>query len=180
MMTRLRFGSRPFGLFAAILLAAPLAALAAGGAAPAVGEASGTFTVDGKAVSFTRAYARPIKDSEGKAKTAVLLTDKAVPAALLKQADAKLSDVLQAAQVNGLTFQIAADGQADNWSWVHPGLSIGCGFCSELQVKLDPKAAGAIGGEAFSTKKQTFMKQSYEFRARFKAALAAPAAAAKK
>ena len=181
MKTLFRPGSRSCGLLAAVLLAAPLTAVAAGPVAPAPGEASGSFVVDGKPVSFTRAYARAIKDSQGKDWTSVLITDKPVPEALLKQADASFSDVLQAAQVNGLTFRFAADGKAESWSWVHPGLSIGCGFCSELQVKLEPKTAGAIAGEAFSTKPQTFMKQGYQFRARFNARLgAAPAAATKK
>jgi hypothetical protein len=110
----------------------------------------------------------------------VLLTDKPVPDALLKQADASLNDVLQAAKVNGLYFWIAADGEAGSWSWIHPGLSIGCAYCSDLQVKLEPKAAGAIAGEAFSAKAQSFMKHSYEFRAHFNAGLGAAPSAPKR
>jgi hypothetical protein len=88
--------------------------------------------------------------------------------------------VLQEAQVNGLCFRVAANGEAEGWSWIHPGLSIGCGYCSDLQVKLEPGKAGAVAGEAFSASPQSFQSHHYEFRARFNAGLAAPPAANKK
>ena len=82
--TRLR-STRP-ALWTALLLSAlPFRALAAPPDAPKPGEASGSFSVDGRAVTLRYAYAMTQPDvfDEKKTNTAILLTEKPLPESAL-------------------------------------------------------------------------------------------------
>ena len=136
--------------------------------APAAGRASGTFTVDGKLVSLAYAYAQAETGGDGKPVLAILLTEKPVDAKLL-DGENRLSDILQAAKTSGLVLQADARNEASGWSWVHPDLRIGCGFCSDLQLKVASRSADEVKGKVLTAKPQSWQKQKYEFSASFDA-----------
>jgi ankyrin repeat protein len=142
--------------------------LAAAGTTPAPGRASGAFSVDGKPVTLAYAYAQVEIGSDGKPALGILLTEEPVPAALI-DGENRLADVLQAARTSGLVLQADAKNEASGWSWIHPDLRIGCGFCSDLQLVVVSRTADKVQGEVRTAKPQSWQKQKYEFAATFDA-----------
>src|SRR5262249_60988069 len=99
---------------------------------------------------------------------AILLTEKPVDAKLL-DGENRLSDILQAAKTSGVVGRADARNEASGWSWVHPDLRIGCGFCSDLQLKVASRSADEVKGKVLTAKPQSWQKQKYEFAASFDA-----------
>lgn len=150
------------------LVVAASSGYAAAGTTAAPGRASGAFTVDGKPATLAYAYAQIETGSDGKPALAILITERPVPAALI-DGENRLADVLQAAKTSGLVLLADAKNEASGWSWVHPDLRIGCGFCSDLQLVVASRTADEIQGEVRTAKPQSWQKQKYEFAATFDA-----------
>lgn len=151
-----------------------MAALA-GAQTPGPGQATGRFTVDRKSFGFGYAYAQLEPDRQGKEVLWVLLTEKPVSA---DQLAGRLRDIAASEQLNALAFALDPTNEPSSWRWHHPALSIGCGFCSDLQFKPSTRSRDEIAGTVFSAKPQSFQKQMYEFRVSFAARIQRPSEAA--
>jgi ankyrin repeat protein len=137
------------------------------------GRATGSFTVDGKAFSFAHAYAQ-MEPWDGTEYLVVLLTEKPVSATFLDGTQS-LRDVLHAAKVSGLVFLADEKNVPADWRWVHPSLSIGCGSCSDLRLKVASRNADLLQGSVSTAKPQSWQEQRYEFQATFDARIRKPA-----
>ena len=173
MMIRLR----PFGrsLPAALLLTAlafPGAARAAEAVAP--GEAAGSFSIDGKAVSLHHAYAmtQPSDFDEKKTDTAILLTEDPLPAKALEE----LKDLESAAQGKGNSLLLKLDdsGRAIREVVHHAALgggSLQMSGMTNSEVHVAARTGDAISGSAGTAKEEEFLNHRYRSDVRFHAVL---------
>jgi ankyrin repeat protein len=142
---------------------------------PGAGQATGSFSVDGKPVTFAYACALVEPDREGKDVLWVLLTEK--PAST-DQLAGRLRDTAASGDLNALAFALDAQNEPSDWRWTHPALSIGCAICSDLKFQVSSRTRDEIAGTVFSAKPQSFQGQKYEFRASFAARIRRPSEAA--
>jgi hypothetical protein len=143
----------------------------ASGEAP--GTAKGSFSIDGKAVSLSHAYAmsQPDKFDAKKTNTAILLTEKPLPAGALD----KLTD-LEGAQRgerrNSVLFVLDETGKAVREVIRHDSLgdmSLQMSGMTHAQVSSTAGPKGRIQGSAKTKEPEEFLDHKYQIDASFDA-----------
>lgn len=154
-----------------LALAAP--ASAAPPDSPAGGTVTGTFSIDGKSVTFRYAYAmaQPNTFDEKKTDTAVLLTDQPIPDAELAAAK-DLGRVQTGAGRNSVLFEIDEGGRAMREVIRHASLgetSLQMSGMTHADVKLGSRTADRVEGSADTKDAEDFLKHKYAIHAKFSA-----------
>jgi hypothetical protein len=167
---------RPFAILLGSLLLTALAFPAAGRAAESLapGEATGSFSIDGKAVSLHHAYAmtQPSDFDETKTDTAILLTEDPLP----DKAMENLKDLESAAmgKGNSLLLKLDESGQAIREVVHHSALGDGSLQMSGMthsEIHVASRSTDAISGSASTAKEEEFLKHPYKSDVRFHAVI---------
>lgn len=164
-----------FFRFASVAVAAFVAAAASGSPAEpgSPGTASGTFSIDGKAIELHFAYAMAQANpfDEKKTDTAILLTDRPLPEA----AFSGVKDLEAAGRLeprNSVLFVLDETGQAMREVVHHDVLgdmSLQMSGMTHAEITLKPRAGDRIEGSARTKGPEDFLKHKYEVKAQFTA-----------
>jgi hypothetical protein len=117
------------------------------------------------------------QDSEGGNVIVVLLTENPVASELL-DGETFLEPLLGGERGRGICFRIDTGNEASLWRISHPSLpdGYGCGFCSNLRVKVAERTKTGIEGTAFTAEPDSWEDLKYEFKIDFKAGISIPEA----
>lgn len=159
-----------------VLISLLLGALASAGTADSLapGEAAGSFSIDGKAVSLHHAYAmtQPGDFDDKKTDTAILLTEGPLPARALEG----LKDLESAAQGEGNSLLLKMDesGNAIREVVHHSALgggSLQMSGMTHSEVRVGSRSAGEISGSVSTANEEGFLEHRYKSDVRFHAVL---------
>ncbi len=160
--------------FAFLLGALGSPALAETADSVAPGEAAGSFSIDGKAVSLRHAYAmtQPSDFDEKKTDTAILLTEDPLPPRALEG----LKDLESAAQGEGnsLLLKLDESGNAIREVVHHSALgggSLQMSGMTHSDIRVTSRSGGAISGSVSTAKEEEFLEHPYKTDVRFHAVL---------
>ena len=170
----MRATSRPLRILAAAALAALLSATApAASPEPASGTASGTFAIDGKAVTLRYAYAmmQPNTFDEKKSDTVILLTDKPIPEGAFEKLK-DLEDVDRGQKRNSVLFKLDESGNAIREVIHHESLgdaSLQMSGMTHADLKASVRTKDRVEGSAQTKGEEEFLHHKYQVNARFSA-----------
>jgi len=167
---------RAFRVVSLSLVLGAFAASAPAGAGESVapGEAAGSFSIDGKSVTLSHAYAmtQPSDFDEKKTDTAILLTEDPLPARALEG----LKDLESAAQGGGnsLLLKLDESGNAIREVVRHSALgggSLQMSGMTHSEVRVSSRDSGGISGSVSTAQDEEFLKHRYKSDVRFHAVL---------